>query len=356
MSRPHPGPGAWQGVAAAWLLLLAGCSPAAEEEQVGRCVQDEQCPASQICSIGRCKDGCRTRDDCPAGQECVRERCTVVQDAGEEPVDGGGEPDSGGCRDDELLTVCPDGDGDGHGDPVQATRACPPVLAGWSERCDDCDDRDPLVGACARCPGEMAEIDGRFCIDRWEASRPDATAETQGALVGRAESRPGVIPWHVFAMNQDALRTFTAACQAAGKRLCTPAEWSAVCTGPTPTRYFFGDVWDREACNCVDAYCDDHCLAQGLPSCDTAENCGYEYGCYRIAATGSFPRCTNDYGVFDVNGNVWEIVPAPSARGYQVRGGAFNCAGPSLRLECSFDAGWNELFAGFRCCKDPASG
>jgi hypothetical protein len=36
-----------------------------------------------------------------------------------------------------------------------------------------------------------------------------------------------------------------------------------------------------------------------------------------------------------------------------VRGGAFNCASASIRLACTFNASWADLFAGFRCCHDP---
>ena len=69
--------------------------------------------------------------------------------------------------------------------------------------------------------------------------------------------------------------------------------------------------------------------------------------------TGDFFACTNDYGTFDICGNVWEIVPSDTdLRGYEVRGGAFNCAGASARLQCTFNAGWTALYAGFRCCRD----
>jgi hypothetical protein len=52
------------------------------------------------------------------------------------------------------------------------------------------------------------------------------------------------------------------------------------------------------------------------------------------------------------NGNVWEVVPSGDSRGYQVRGGAFNCGAPSQRFQCDYNAGWNDLYAGFRCCQD----
>ena len=93
----------------------------------------------------------------------------------------------------------------------------------------------------------------------------------------------------------------------------------------------------------------------GIPpgECSTSLNCGYTYDCFHVDPTGLFPTCTNKYGHFDINGNVWEVVPsADDDRGFEIRGGAFNCASPDQRVTCGFNAGWEALYAGFRCCKD----
>ncbi|MFA5138616.1 MAG: SUMF1/EgtB/PvdO family nonheme iron enzyme [Elusimicrobiota bacterium] len=202
------------------------------------------------------------------------------------------------------------------------------------------------------CPKDMAAVGESFCIDRYEASRPDATGLSGGEDGSRATSRRGVMPWYVKPMSIAALRVFDAACRAAGKRLCEREEWLQACAGPRGSIYPFGDRWDREACNSADAFCDDYCAQEGISPCGTAEDCGYRYNSFRIAPTGSFPRCTNGFGLFDLSGNVWEVVPGDAPRGYEVRGGAFNCARPSERLKCAFSAGWDNLSAGFRCCKD----
>jgi sulfatase modifying factor 1 len=179
-------------------------------------------------------------------------------------------------------------------------------------------------------------------------------------------------------MSGAALDKFQAACQVAGKRLCTSAEWLDTWQGPRQSTYVFGNDWDPTICNSVDTHCQRCCDILGLASCPTGEDCGYasdltssyepetcfisaDYGrdtchvCYHVMPTGAFPQCTNGSGLCDVNGNVWEVVPVPTSedsRGYQVRGGAFNCGSPSVRFQCSFNATWNDLFAGFRCCKD----
>jgi len=207
------------------------------------------------------------------------------------------------------------------------------------------------------CPEDMVPIGDGFCIDRYEVSRPDATSESFGSDESVATSRAGVLPWMVNPMTHQHLLTFQAACASAGKHLCTKEEWLAACQGTPPsTTYVFGNTFEPETCNCVDTFCDDYCQDHGITPdrCNTGTNCGYAYNCFHEVATGTFPQCTNEYGTFDINGNVWEVVPSSSdGRGYEVRGGAFNCASAAARLKCTYNAGWNDLYAGFRCCYTP---
>lgn len=212
------------------------------------------------------------------------------------------------------------------------------------------DDSDSDTEA-ALCPSDMVD-NGTSCIDRYEASRPDATADLQGTGTSIAVSKSGVMPWMVNPMTESHYQEFKAACSAAGKRLCKDDEWVSACEGPEKTLYSWGDTYDREICNNVDNFCDDHCADNGIApeDCVLTENCGYTYNCYKSVSTGSYKNCKNYSGAFDVNGNVWEITDAGSV--YMTRGGAFNCAGPSDRLKCQFNATWTGLYAGFRCCKD----
>ena len=190
-------------------------------------------------------------------------------------------------------------------------------------------------------------------MDRYEASRPDADSESMGSDTSLATSRAGVLPWFENPMDGDKFALYQAACAAAGKRLCSKQEWYAVCTGPERWIYTFGDTFDRETCNCVDSFCDDYCQENGIADCNTDPNCGYDYYCFHAAPTGQFSNCISPVGAYDVCGNVWEVVPsATDARGFEVRGGAFNCAGASSRLRCTYNATWSALYAGFRCCQD----
>lgn len=235
---------------------------------------------------------------------------------------------------------------------------------------DDDTGATPTEVDLSSCPDEMVvvtrESDGgdesSFCIDRYEASRADADGTSGGSDSSMALSRADVIPWYENPMSAEVFSRFEEACGAAGKRLCTAEEWSTACVGPDDALYVFGDTYDAEVCNCVDTHCDDYCEENGISSdeCNLGSNCGYRCGagnetteCFHVTPTGSFPGCTNALGTFDINGNVWEIVTSESdARGFEVRGGAFNCASASTRLKCSYNADWDGLYAGFRCCRD----
>jgi len=264
---------------------------------------------------------------------------------------------AGACR----LAQCDSGwhDSDGIADTGCEYRC---AVTG-EELCDtldnDCDGEVDEGGVCqTRCPPDMVAIGTAYCVDRYEASRADSSAEDAGQDNTIALSRPGVMPWMVNPMTPSRLAEFQAACATAGKHLCSREEWFAACTGPSQTTYVYGNVFERETCNCVDTYCDDYCAEHGIEAnqCSTGPDCGYRYDCYRVVRTAQFADCTNDYGTLDMNGNLWEVVTSDvDSRGYELRGGAFNCAGASQRVNCSFNASWSELYAGFRCCKSSAN-
>jgi len=221
----------------------------------------------------------------------------------------------------------------------------------------------------APCPADMVLAkradETMFCIDRYEASRQDASPASQGTDNSIAKSVAGVIPWYVKPINAENFGLFKVACTAAGKRICHTSEWQDACKGEESTPYVYGSAFDREACNCVATFCDDYCTDLGIPmeECNLNEgNCGYYCGstvkskvseCMTVVETGHFDTCTNSFGHFDINGNVWEVVESDTdGRGYEVRGGAYNCASPSSRVNCNYNASWTSLYAGFRCCKD----
>ncbi len=237
-----------------------------------------------------------------------------------------------------LLGSC----GGGSAVEEHGCKPAPEVCDGVDNDCDGAIDEGLVC-----CPAVMTSIGGRFCIDRWEASRPDATADSAGQDESSATSRPGVLPWKTDG-TPAGYTTAQAACTAAGKRLCAPAEWLSACQGPAQKVYCYGNSYDPVACNGIDAHCDDP-----EPGCGAADR---EQGIFHfhLAPTGTFLLCTNDYSVYDINGNLWEFVQA-SGGTLSVRGGAYNCGDSAYLHRCAYvSPAAMRTEVGFRCCGDPA--
>lgn len=185
-------------------------------------------------------------------------------------------------------------------------------------------DGEPLP-----CPEDMVSVQGVYCIDIYEASRPDATATDPGVDASRAVSQAGVLPWSA---GDNA--TFNEACELAGKTLCTPSQWAYACGGSADGAYAYGNRYEPQTCNGIDAF---------------------GQGNHHLAPTGSFPDCTSPLGVFDLNGNVWEHVLGGDET--QVRGGAYNCSKSEWLHRCDFiPQSWAPSAIGFRCClSEPAA-
>jgi cysteine-rich repeat protein len=303
-----------------------------------------------------CDNGKGTSGDYCAKGLCSDQVCGDGIKGRDEACDDGNKNDCDGC-----LATCKLHD-----------NFCGDDILCLGEDCDDGNqnDGDGCSSTCAiepppTCPDGMVKVTANeakgiaadFCMDLYEASRPDATATAEGVDNSRAVSQAGVLPWYVNPANAAVLATFQSACGASGKHLCSAAEWGLGCTGDAGNIYTWGNTWDGDICNAETAFCAQYCADNAIlpANCNTNQGCGYSYNVFKVVPTGSFPDCQDQYGAFDVNGNVWELVPVPAAvdaRGYVIKGGAFNCGTPSLRFRCDFNATWNELYAGFRCCAD----
>ena len=238
---------------------------------------------------------------------------------------------------------------DSDSEPPDSTQPDTAPDSGDSLPPDSPPDSPADTGPATGCPEGMVPVGDALCIDVYEASHPDATATATGTDASRATSRAGVQVWRVSSVEEA-----DAACAGAGKRLCTVEEWTGACRGPADTTYAYGDTYEATTCNGIDTGCDCgstsqtcECDAHGGPYSGCYYDCGGSMG---VAVSGAFPGCTNGYGVFDMNGNVWEYVVATDP--YPVRGGAYNCGDSASYHQCDYVPGWDPSARGFRCCAD----
>ncbi len=168
-------------------------------------------------------------------------------------------------------------------------------------------------------------------------------------------------------------------CEAQGKRLCAQDEWVLACggdpAGGPDRRYAYGDELDLEACNT-----NKPAASFGGPPCDPDTAADAFRTCRTNAEpAGAFPRCRSRFGVFDLHGNVAEIMSRRDESGRavsQLKGSAFFYVDvarrhdetlPARRMRetypdhCAHDPRWHveplnnawhvNYHLGFRCCK-----
>jgi hypothetical protein len=214
-------------------------------------------------------------------------------------------------------------------------------------------DHDP-------CPENMALVDvgaRKTCVDKYEGSlveiRDDGTEadfspyEAPNSHRVRAVSRAGVVPQAHISM-VEAKR----ACAASSKRLCRGDEWKAACKGPSGTRYPYGD--SRVASACVDTNRTSPMIVlyQGERSGRTMNDPRANQMENTLEKTGDAARCTNDYGVHDMVGNVHEWTDDGSFRGGYYLDTKLNGEGCDYRTTAHAPA-YYDYSTGFRCCADP---
>ncbi len=156
---------------------------------------------------------------------------------------------------------------------------------------------------------------GEFCVDKYEYP-----------------NKKGAVPFRQaewFAGKEE--------CKAQGKRLCTEAEWEKACKGTKGFEYPYGNKLDQQKCN-------------------TGHKEGDKLVKGRVAKTGSYKDCVNDYGVYDMSGNVWEWVADyynPDNRSFVLRGGSYSSSPLATRCAMRREgiAFMRRKDIGFRCCK-----
>ena len=169
------------------------------------------------------------------------------------------------------------------------------------------------------CENEAPSVKvGQVYVDTYEASRVNATAQTQGVGITQACNYANTLPWNNVTY-EDARN----ACLDAGKRLCTKDEWIAACG----TAFPYGAGYKAGTCN------------------DSGS----------IAATGSKTGCKSSVGAFDMSGNLYEW-----AEGGYLMGGSYNTEKEELSCTSAKQISDPVSYTptpsvGFRCCKDAST-
>lgn len=217
------------------------------------------------------------------------------------------------------------------------------------------------------CPPDMASIEDRYCVDRYEASLieilPNGDERTfdqshpvEGHVVRAVNERGGHPQGYISGAQAEQ------ACGRSGKRLCAPDEWKLACKGPDKMQYGYGAKNEAGRCN-------DHgrspmmaIFGLGGDRSQAAKWTQERMNDPRlnqlagtVAASGTYDGCTNAYGVYDMVGNLHEWVADP--KGTFV-GGYFldthqNGDGCGYRTDAH--AFWyHDYSTGFRCCANVA--
>jgi hypothetical protein len=228
----------------------------------------------------------------------------------------------------------------------------------------------PPVEAAAGCLPGMIRV-GSFCVDQFEAyvvdvdgagnEHPHSPYDTIDGSV-RAKTARGVAPQGYISQVQA-----TAACNAAGKRLCTAAEFSVFCRGgPDSGAYYpYGGTTD------VPGYCNEG-KGSSMPMFFGNNPQTWTYADFNdprlnqwdggLGFTGSYPHCVSPFGVYDCMGNLheWGADPADQNGHGRFRGGFYGDSeinGPGcLYVTSAHELAYHDYSTGFRCCMDAAGG
>lgn len=256
----------------------------------------------------------------------------------------------------------------------------------------------PFARATIRCPDDMVAVAGRVCVDRYEASlveqetheplspyyppspklftwalehwtkardaEPEGTLarsmplppvpalQSAGAWSWKAMSWPHATPSGYVTGEQAKL-----ACEHAGKRLCTEAEWVTACRGQRQTRFPYGASFEAGACNVFREDHPAHVLHGDFSSGLTDPRLNLVTVDERplLRDTGKTTRCASVWGddaIFDMVGNLDEWIDDPDGTfvgGFYARATRSGC---DARVR-THPSSYFDYSTGVRCCRDP---
>ncbi len=233
-----------------------------------------------------------------------------------------------------------------------------------------------------RCPEGMSPV-GKLgvCIDRYEAHLVDAKnpAKVHSPYerpsvdeTYAARSSPGVVP-QAYVNRLEA----SAACEAAGKRLCRAAEWYRACSGSSGRRFPYGNDLVADRCNTGKGHALTKLFGHVTMTYDAHYNSprvNQQPGF--LDKTGADPKCVTENGAFDMVGNLHEWVAddvsahlkqeLPLEKGDQwmgkrgmgiFMGGYFSSHAEHghgcLYVTATHAPDYHDYSTGFRCCAPP---
>lgn len=219
---------------------------------------------------------------------------------------------------------------------------------------------------------------GRFCVDRYEAhlTFTGASGATevhpyeQRPLSGVkyvAANRKGIYPQGYISRVES-----ESACSAAGKRLCSRAEWQRACTGTAAAKRGGAQPCNGGKQHLMTLMFNQPFQYEGhfnSPRLNTEP--GF------LAKTGEYESCASDVGAHDMVGNLHEWVTDSVTRALIVElesdgirrqwqpaqvgnatfmGGFYSTSGEHgpacLFTTIAHEAAYHDYSTGFRCCKD----
>jgi hypothetical protein len=216
------------------------------------------------------------------------------------------------------------------------------------------------------CPSDMVEVEGEYCpyveqrCLRWIETKSPATRCAEFApsapcrmkttkktfCIDRYEwpNRAGAIPEYMTSWKEA-----RAACNAAGKRLCTDSEWTLACEGPQHLPYPYGLKRDSNACNIDKPHDFPNPAKVYDPKTQSAELARLD----RREPSGSRAACTSPFGAHDMAGNVDEWVVNETGDGFQsgLKGGYWGPVKNRCRpMTVAHEETFRYYQIGFRCC------
>ncbi|MBN2306883.1 gamma-glutamyl-gamma-aminobutyrate hydrolase family protein [Candidatus Peregrinibacteria bacterium] len=261
------------------------------------------------------------------------------------------------------------------------------------------------VASAGKCPAEMVNIAGQFCIDRYESSLVDTeqhrvlspyyspvksrlvrdfniwskkagtsvkpeNSRWEGPILDETMSIPAPYAWQMNEnydfmalsrqgvlpsgyMSQDDARL---ACENTGKRLCTNDEWEKACGGEQGWQFPYGESYVQGKCN-VFRYTHPADAVHGIASRNLEDprlNQVSDKDGPLLHKTGTTPTCISRWGtdgVHDMVGNLAEWIGDVTA----FKGGFYSRStrdGCYATLGQGHAKGYYNYSQGTRCCKD----